>query len=499
VESFRVAFINVGQGDCTLVRSDGWTALVDGGTATRVEPYRDFFRGIERIDLMVGTHFDADHLGGLAHLLEGDHLPGGVGHTLLPPHVHPLGDTVPIPVGPFTGFGAASPFLADHFAAGQRIADVYRGVEARARAAVTGLDAQVADLTGGKVRRVTEVNRDCLTDERSDQSLDDGAGRLRDAVRLAYENGLTSIGALLDFAAAMESKPIPQQLGVRTGDPWTGSRLRSVAAGASFLTREVISASSLARLVVALKAKGLAWSVDAAPDRATSLVGTTPSTKGPELWHLAPTRRYVARYPRELEATWDKALRLLVVDNERPTLSNRLSHVIYLRHERFPSHGLLLTGDAGFDTEKRPPADSMADGWDKAIRQVSLIDLPHHGGNWGPFGSRILRALDATKGPLTLHAGVRANDSQPPSAQMRNLVLAFSDGNRRRPLEILLANRSKPEVLGSLADVLPAGPDGPAIVELTQAGDGWDVASLDARGQPSTKEPILGIVPIAGP
>ena len=84
----EVVTLDVGQGDAAFVRfPDNQTMLVDGGVQRRyydekkrkwvdydvgkrvIEPYLDF-RGIRRLDMVVLTHPDIDHSGGLAYILE---------------------------------------------------------------------------------------------------------------------------------------------------------------------------------------------------------------------------------------------------------------------------------------------------------------------------------------------------------------------------------------------------------------------------------------------
>ena len=67
-----VSFLSVGQGDCTVLMSDGWTVLIDTGPKT---PFFDGGErlvvpelrrlGVRKIDCIVITHPDADHIGGL--------------------------------------------------------------------------------------------------------------------------------------------------------------------------------------------------------------------------------------------------------------------------------------------------------------------------------------------------------------------------------------------------------------------------------------------------
>lgn len=61
-----VRFLDVGQGDAVLIRSpEGKTLLYDGGrSAERMREHLDTY-GVEKIDLMIASHADADHIAGL--------------------------------------------------------------------------------------------------------------------------------------------------------------------------------------------------------------------------------------------------------------------------------------------------------------------------------------------------------------------------------------------------------------------------------------------------
>ncbi|MBQ8596626.1 MAG: MBL fold metallo-hydrolase [Lachnospiraceae bacterium] len=67
----EVHFIDVGQGDCTLLINGGHAMLIDAGDnhqGTKVQKYlRE--QGIEKLDYVIGTHPDADHIGGLDVIL----------------------------------------------------------------------------------------------------------------------------------------------------------------------------------------------------------------------------------------------------------------------------------------------------------------------------------------------------------------------------------------------------------------------------------------------
>ncbi|TCJ15860.1 MBL fold metallo-hydrolase [Rubrobacter taiwanensis] len=65
-------FIDVGQGDSILVQSAGENYLIDGGRPEAGPKVVDFLRsrGVEQLDGVVATHPDADHIGGLADVLD---------------------------------------------------------------------------------------------------------------------------------------------------------------------------------------------------------------------------------------------------------------------------------------------------------------------------------------------------------------------------------------------------------------------------------------------
>lgn len=70
--------LDVGQGDSLVLRAGGKTMVVDAGQKDRgrltVEPFLRAMN-IDRIDCLVATHADADHIGGMADLV--DHFPVG--------------------------------------------------------------------------------------------------------------------------------------------------------------------------------------------------------------------------------------------------------------------------------------------------------------------------------------------------------------------------------------------------------------------------------------
>lgn len=72
-KNFEVTFLNVGQGDATLIKTpDNSKILIDGGpdktVLTRVGETLNFYD--HEIDIVIATHEDSDHITGLKYILE---------------------------------------------------------------------------------------------------------------------------------------------------------------------------------------------------------------------------------------------------------------------------------------------------------------------------------------------------------------------------------------------------------------------------------------------
>ena len=70
LEGLTVHYIDVGQGDSTLLEFDGFSMLIDAGNWNSKEAV-DYLKQqeIQDIDIVVGTHPDADHIGQLAQVI----------------------------------------------------------------------------------------------------------------------------------------------------------------------------------------------------------------------------------------------------------------------------------------------------------------------------------------------------------------------------------------------------------------------------------------------
>ena len=71
LQELQVHYIDVGQGDCTLITCGGQTMLIDAGDNNKGMAIQNYLNkaGVTQIDYVIGTHPDADHIGGMDVIL----------------------------------------------------------------------------------------------------------------------------------------------------------------------------------------------------------------------------------------------------------------------------------------------------------------------------------------------------------------------------------------------------------------------------------------------
>lgn len=70
-DGISVSYIDVGQGDSIFIEADGCTVLIDAGERKNAEEITAFLDryDVDTLDLVVATHFDADHIGGMSAIV----------------------------------------------------------------------------------------------------------------------------------------------------------------------------------------------------------------------------------------------------------------------------------------------------------------------------------------------------------------------------------------------------------------------------------------------
>lgn len=69
---FNVSVIDVGKGDCILLQSSDHSVMIDTGYDETVDDIEDYLsdEGVKELDALIITHYDKDHVGGAAELLD---------------------------------------------------------------------------------------------------------------------------------------------------------------------------------------------------------------------------------------------------------------------------------------------------------------------------------------------------------------------------------------------------------------------------------------------
>lgn len=67
-----IDFINVGKGDCSVIRTDNYCVMIDTGFEETSKDVIEFLNneGIKTIDILIITHFDKDHVGGAIDIMD---------------------------------------------------------------------------------------------------------------------------------------------------------------------------------------------------------------------------------------------------------------------------------------------------------------------------------------------------------------------------------------------------------------------------------------------
>ncbi len=67
----EIHYIDVGQGDCSLIMWEGASMLIDSGEKQYAETVIDYLdeQGVEKLDYVVATHPHSDHMGAMAEII----------------------------------------------------------------------------------------------------------------------------------------------------------------------------------------------------------------------------------------------------------------------------------------------------------------------------------------------------------------------------------------------------------------------------------------------
>lgn len=506
--SIKITMYSVGLGAAMLLefrRSDRTVrVLTDGGdagagirvadeVAAALGPVGGAVGPAQPLDLVIGTHYDEDHLDGLTELVgRGVTIP--VREIWLPP----VADDTLSGSGPTDVTGRApkdEDTLATRFAAegGREAFGTYLRDKA---ATLDHLDEfeQIFELSSG----TDEPDADSFRDLRGrDEALGltrfrrvRGAARRRLAVSgVEHLSGgdVLETGALATHAryvrhlSRRDVGPM-ERLRFATRGPAEGPLLEmAVASIRNAVCTDAINAGALIRLVEALRARpGIRrrqiWCEEGQPiefgfDGASGRFDRrSVRGPGPRLTLLGPTERLVAERRDILPVGILAMTRLHPYERLKDlTDSNQLSYVVRFDHDE---QGVLITGDTGFDGFA-VGSDSVRRYYPHMVhhlRDLSVIQVPHHGGICRHF----YRVLDDAgfpqrSKPVYLLLSHEQGSAHRPGDQFMNYAASLGTGHPARLLFTAMPRADKANELRNLAEsatIAPGALFGDAVLEF---------------------------------
>jgi hypothetical protein len=384
-----------------------------------------------RIDLLVGTHYDADHLDGLMPIAD----TVAITQAWLPPVAN---DVEPHGVDEALRDGH---LLANQFYSegGQRILARYLDAKAQICQLLRPASGEFVEQ-----RRVTSADTDELPRLRRmfEQWRDEAVGELQfggesEPYSHADENDFDP-PTLRDLLKYVDS-PIwkRRDLNELAAGPLRGVRPRSVAsrnlAGLrKSAASDAINAISLARLTKRLRARGIPMCCRMIPDGALQRFVWRAASgpfeaarhvpgEGPSLLLLGPSESLVRKHWNRLpvgvyaEVAFHSAIELRKI-----TPSNQLSYVLRFSAEE---QRISVSGDAGLvdfkDQGRRPYYEEMLE----SLLPLHVVQVAHHAG----YNAHFCRVLQAVEYPGTaarsfLLVSHATRDRHRPSREFRDFV-----------------------------------------------------------------------------
>ena len=456
-----------------------------------------------RIDLIVGTHYDADHLDGLVDVIEN---PGiEIGEAWLPPVANdtefalagsPLRDEslLALQLAGEDGQGVLRRYLADKAATCSRLAglereaDRMRGIDARPRQRAFEDDSIGLDLNRSQ-RDDVQLGREYFEAHIADAGVTIGrtsSGHAEDDITDPWkvDEQLKEYG---ERARWWHDDPFIEERVIGH------SHLAHVEAQTLGLIREstakdAITASSLALVVEALKARSIRIRCATIEDGKPQTFGWVKPTgqpgrferalpadpDSPKLILLGPSQGLVNKFRHLLPTgSYLMAARLEMIPIASITPSNQLSYIMVVEHA---DQRILVSGHAGANDFKVSGSPHFHAALIEQLAPLHIVQVAHHGGANAYFYRALLasgypRQAETTR-LLLSHATL---DSHRPSDNFIRFIAAL----QRTPATTQVLFTSKPKE-AKVRDVLTY--IAPVVGAQAMAGDltlifdgGWSV------------------------
>lgn len=385
--------------------------------------------GSRHLDLIVGTHYDEDHLNGLVPVIQDTTIT--IGEAWMPPvandvKMHPFDVTLrQHDLLPFQFYDEAGESKLIEYLEGQR-SDLDR------IASFTGYADQqivlnVPPVVDGPERlgALMDVFHATLKRSEGGDPAEHGAEQIDDEGLFSRPRTFQAYWPSRRFIADLEANP-PLQHDI------SEAQMYSLVSMERSTAKKAINAKALFDVVQALKARNVLIRSEIIEDGTPRTLTWDRTSKrfverrdvsgAPSLKLLGPSRSLVKKHwdklpvgeALEMALTYTMALKSI-------TPSNQLSYVMRFEHRQ---QGILITGDAGM-VDFMEDRDTYYPSLLSALLPLHVIQVAHHGG----ANAHFYRVLNAAKYPeqpdmsylLLSHA---TEDKYRPSIEFRDFVMA---------------------------------------------------------------------------
>ncbi len=499
--SIQVDMFDVQLGAALLLQfrtEDGVVrVLADGGNkkhkvGKRLDKAMTVFNGGEkRIDLIVGTHYDADHLAGLVDVIKDDAIE--IGEAWLPPVANDV-DATTAEVPPSDDPSLTHQFMGPegplvlrrylrHKAMMCRIAArgfSDRDAAERAFEAADGEDVVAISnpevffgehlaAARAELRPFEGLDRERAL---SDHVVD---GHIHDPDEPIEPHGWRTRPFTFDALAILKDGGKPDWLGL------LAAIVRESAA------KDALNARWLNQVCVALKDRRIPAFCHTIPDGVPQVFSwddvakafrqtAIPRPRTPNLMLLGPSEGLVAKYQHRLPVGSLRWASRFVAEIVNTTASNELSYVIRFDHQ---GQHILVAGDAGCVDFAPSPGTPFHPNLITALDRLNVVQVAHHGGANAYFYNCLTASgYRQAAGGSYLLLSHEASSASRPSPAFSNFVKSL--GPPAPDVKLLftaqpsLANVK--DVLGRFAPTTPADSNTKGDVRLEFDAGGWMVS-----------------------
>lgn len=453
--------------------------------------------GKRQIDLIIGTHYDEDHLNNLVPIINDETIK--IGEAWMPPIAndtvqHMLDATLSVAnLLPHQFYSeSGDQYLAEYLSAKREDCELLSALEGGVRQRRSDLDEGVSFSAFRDVLRHRLKQRDdnikYFRDQLAKLVLEDSCVHVNN---LEVESGANLDAASLearhaallhDLRTTNIDKEFQQAVEKKRGPEAAEARTRLLELIRRSAAKDAINAKALHAVTRALRRRNIPVRSEIIPDgeprtyawNEHQFVENGQSSDGPELKLLGPSHSLVRKHWNKLPVEADAKFALREIEPISP--SNQLS---YIARIGFQGQGILITGDAGCVDFKLRRGEYYP-GLLNAMLPLHIVQVAHHGGHNAHFYQVLTEAGFATQvDPSLLLLSHETNSKFRPSPAFGTFLQ--STLKSRRNVKLVFTNCPSRDKVAEYQELIhPPVPRNPTSnpvgdVRIEFAANRWDV------------------------